>query len=828
MIKIVRLLLSVGFIAWVVNQYFDWHPYYTQAIKGNTRGLFFQLFAIIAILVIGWSFYRLLYHESAVVKATPRPVTLLLGWMVFVGLAVSLLFANSLFASPSGVQGLLGVAMPQFGYFSALGSFLGLFVPTILFVLVVVLLAAGTGYRALVLAKFVPAERLARMVISVAVGLCVLMFLLGILALLHVYTSLVVMLLALVLALIVWSSWSQVLKDFLWERLTVEFAYNRLSWVWASFLLIIITWNAIDIVRAFPIGWDDLGVYMNFPRQIAGTGSLIKGFTGQAYMMITSLGYLFTEASRFGMYLSWLGGVLAIWALYLFGKRFVDSEAGILMAALMYALPMVMHQSFADMKTDMALFFFIIVGVYAVFEALQQRADRHSFYRWLVVAGVTLSTALAIKVTTILALFAVVVLLVWRLASGYWAIVAFGLIHAIYWSQFVITPDFALGTKQVIAIGSLVVALAAGIRAWRLKQSVRGGLQGLAVLFAALAVIWIPWGISVVQAMPVLSVRSFVATALSGGVSEAPQIDWKKIAVNPSACVVSGAEEELGRYIGDDINPLTKYFGLPWDMTMNINQPGFYVDISFLFLSFIPLLILFWKREQWPELWQEVAVFFGIVWYFWLFVSSGIPWYGIAGFLPALLLVMRFRSLAQVHLPGARWWVPLLIILSLTSTTLLRETELGSVGQMAYSFGLKNEQQIIAGTNASYPAIIDVLNQEPFASSKDRYIYRIGTFINYFIDNNRQRVFDDAQLDTFRCLDGDASSDARTVERLQQLGFAYIVYDTNTQTIERDKNGTLHKKVSRFTQFALKNLKVVAPTDPSQYSAGIILFEIPR
>nr|MBP6085300.1 hypothetical protein [Candidatus Gracilibacteria bacterium] len=292
--------------------------------------------------------------------------------------------------------------------------------------------------------------------------------------------------------------------------------------------------------------------------------------------------------------------------------------------------------------------------------------------------------------------------------------------------------------------------------------------------------------------------------------------------------VVSGAEEELGRYIGDDINPLTKYFGLPWDMTMNINQPGFYVDISFLFLSFIPLLILFWKREQWPELWQEVAVFFGIVWYFWLFVSSGIPWYGIAGFLPALLLVMRFRSLAQVHLPGARWWVPLLIILSLTSTTLLRETELGSVGQMAYSFGLKNEQQIIAGTNASYPAIIDVLNQEPFASSKDRYIYRIGTFINYFIDNNRQRVFDDAQLDTFRCLDGDASSDARTVERLQQLGFAYIVYDTNTQTIERDKNGTLHKKVSRFTQFALKNLKVVAPTDPSQYSAGIILFEIPR
>jgi len=40
-----------------------------------------------------------------------------------------------------------------------------------------------------------------------------------------------------------------------------------------------------------------------------------------------------------------------------------------------------------------------------------------------------------------------------------------------------------------------------------------------------------------------------------------------------------------------------------------------------------------------------------------------------------------------------------------------------------------------------------------------------------------------------------------TPDRLQALGFNSVIFDTNTATIEKDLNGTLHKKVQAFVDF---------------------------
>ena len=42
---------------------------------------------------------------------------------------------------------------------------------------------------------------------------------------------------------------------------------------------------------------------------------------------------------------------------------------------------------------------------------------------------------------------------------------------------------------------------------------------------------------------------------------------------------------------------------------------------------------------------------------------------------------------------------------------------------------------------------------------------------------------------------------ALTLQRLQALGINSIIFDTNTATIERDPNGSLHKKVNSFVSF---------------------------
>lgn len=47
----------------------------------------------------------------------------------------------------------------------------------------------------------------------------------------------------------------------------------------ALFLILtyLVSINFINIVRPMPIGWDDLGAYMNYPQIMANNGSLIKG-----------------------------------------------------------------------------------------------------------------------------------------------------------------------------------------------------------------------------------------------------------------------------------------------------------------------------------------------------------------------------------------------------------------------------------------------------------------------------------------------------------------------------------------------------------------------
>jgi hypothetical protein len=87
------------------------------------------------------------------------------------------------------------------------------------------------------------------------------------------------------------------------------------------------------------------------------------------------------------------------------------------------------------------------------------------------------------------------------------------------------------------------------------------------------------------------------------------------------------------------------------------------------------------------------------------------------------------------------------------------------------------------------------------ALSDAPYTYRIGTFISYFIPRNRE-IFPlaDHQLNFFNCINQERDH-TLTLKRLKALGFNSIIFDTNTQTIEQDPNGSLHQKVNAFLEF---------------------------
>lgn len=76
-------------------------------------------------------------------------------------------------------------------------------------------------------------------------------------------------------------------------------------------LTFLISVNFINIVRPMPIGWDDLGVYMNFPQIMANNGAIAKGVGMVAWQVLTGIGFMFHSAPQ-AFFINQIGGILSV------------------------------------------------------------------------------------------------------------------------------------------------------------------------------------------------------------------------------------------------------------------------------------------------------------------------------------------------------------------------------------------------------------------------------------------------------------------------------------------------------------------------------------
>jgi hypothetical protein len=145
---------------------------------------------------------------------------------------------------------------------------------------------------------------------------------------------------------------------------------------------------------------------------------------------------------------------------------------------------------------------------------------------------------------------------------------------------------------------------------------------------------------------------------------------------------------------------------------------------------------------------------------------------------------------------------------------------------LKYAFGVESADAMRERVIPDYDDIRDAA-MERFATLKDTpYVYRVGTFIPYFIPKNLEVLpVADHQLDQFNCLYQERDG-ALTLKRLKALGFNSLIFDTNTATIEKDPAGSLHKKVDQLLAFLNDpslNLKVVV----NNPDAGIVYVLFP-
>jgi hypothetical protein len=734
----------------------------------------------------------------------------------------------------------------------------GFFVSRVLTHLILITLLAllATGFGSLILraVRWKPPTLAAEATFAAAAGCCGMVALLWLMAAVGLFTQWAIWLLLIGIAAVSHRhilQWLRRCRSVQWE---VAWRWSDLSPILGWLLLSYIAFNFLTVIRPFPIGWDDLGVYLNKPRLLVSYGTLIPQMGTFQWEYLTALGFgLFGYDSLFGataaMIINWGAGALAVATVYAFARSYLPRGAA-LAGLLYYTLPLVGHFSFADMKIDNAVF---AMGTLAIFAAMlavvpphhgEEHAHQRADWRWAAIAGMCGGFAFGFKVTAAMVIFAVGIVLAgaplgWMGALG----AAFAALGILFRQQLNLAdvlsrlhvPTDAI-SKPVLTALLLVPALALlGFAVSKRRPALRGTAMTIGAFSVALLVSIAPWimynSVAHGRIIPALLLNPPNTIQMSIDPSgTAPPSDHMKVlppelAVDTTSpiCQSTAKTEELDRYWGFGTG-WTHYALLPWRTVMNIDSAGYYVTTMPALLLFPLLLLLpfFWKREQrWLRLLFAATILLIVLW---MFLANGILWYGIGMFLG---LSVGVAALAvQGPNPVARGAAGVLIGASLLSNFAHREWQYNNMRNLyEYMLGKVSGAAMQERTIPHYDDVRDVVVERAQTMPDRPFIYRVGTFIPYFLPRSPELIpLADNQLELFKCLNQEGDPQL-TLRRFQALGFNSIIFDTNTHTIEQDPNGTLHQKVQAFLTFLnTPNLGVrVLVNDPEGGIAFILL-----
>jgi hypothetical protein len=704
-----------------------------------------------------------------------------------------------------------------------------------------ILLVLGLLFEFLIIGRFV-LERLrlkspsviTEAFLSAAVGACGLIALLWTLAVIGVFTQVAGWAVLLAIPVLLYRQVLYWFEQFIRPQgsITVGFTVEMLLWV---FLLSYIALNFLTVIRPFPIGWDDLGSYLNRPKLLVSYGYFIPALATFQWEYVTSLGFLlFGYDSPFGassaMMINWMQGLLALAGAGVMARTFAG-RGGVLAALLYYTLPMVGHFSYADMKIDNAAFMAATAATIAAFLALfpADHEDMHHVdWKWMSVAGALAGFAFGIKVTTLMVTLALGAVI----AGAHLGISAF--LGASLLALTVLTRQDTLNINQIVqrilerpvdvpvtAIIGVMIIVGAGFIAYAAhvrRAHVVPFMRSVGLFVAGFAVAILPWVIhnnilngntiprlelSAPPAQPVLDpapapgVQNLGKTK-DGRLIRALPPDLAVDLENP-ACKPTGSREELDRYWGFT-GGISHYLTLPWRTTMNIDSAGYYVTTmpALLLFPLVFLLPAFWdRRGKWLR-WLTCGTLLILI--EWMFVASGIVWYGVGMFLG--FTVGLAALLAYTHDAASRWIIGILLTCSLLMNLQMRMwQEDQQKNLLEYAYGEVSADALQERTIPHYDDVAEIVKKRQATMPNQPYTYRVGTFIPYFIPRNIEVLpLADNQLDFFTCIDQERDP-VKTLARLKALGFNGMIFDTNTHTIERDPNGSLHKKVDELLGF---------------------------
>ena len=592
-----------------------------------------------------------------------------------------------------------------------------------------------------------------------------------------------------------WDFWDWLTSK---NKKSTEFKFFSIdTFLWIS-LFFMISSNISDLIRPMPIWWDDMWVYLNMPQRIAEDATVLSGQWGQAYMLLTSIWYsLWPDYvwDNVAMFINWFWWILSIFAVYVFTRRFFNEKMALFTSTFYYFMPMITFQSALDMKMDPPLFFFMTTWALILLDKwnwilskindLIHRITLEDKIKWAIWWTI-LATAFLIKITTAMELFAIFAVLwyfIFNWKTSVWIILIETSIFLLLFSQI---PEFSDLLKQSLSFLFLILWIFF-ISISKIKKHQLIHFKDISISFWIwFLIIALPWFAFNYNDSRSLSFWGITSWAFN----EAIKIDYEKLLidrewVDKEYCTSTGSDEERWRYIWHNQPFFKKYFTLPWKNTMNSEIKWYYLDIWFLYLALIPWLFLLWIYKRfWKKEWA-ILILFCVNWFFWAFSAFWIPWYWLFWFLPALVLAWMVLYDKELNKTEWKYFFTFLIFISIFSFAYLRETKSWNWVNMQYAYWLKTWEQVIDAVVPTYRKTVEMIDIYPRTEDNKWLVYRIWTFIPYFIKDSRRLMITDSQLSIFKCLDWDWKDDKRTLKRLKKLWFKFFILDTNTATIEK-------------------------------------------
>lgn len=213
---------------------------------------------------------------------------------------------------------------------------------------------------------------------------------------------------------------------------------------------------------------------------------------------------------------------------------------------------------------------------------------------------------------------------------------------------------------------------------------------------------------------------------------------------------------------------------------------------------------------------NSIVTLFMVLLFFWVLLSSGVPWYGIM-LIPVGLLIMGMAfenkvswissSNSFVLLMGIIVSIQMLIWLTFRLSGYYATSQLNGymaeAASIQYQTGYideKSYQQVLTKVPAE---LLDYINSNPA-----HLIYRNGTNLQYFIQNNKKRVFEDNQLGNFELLNGVFSDKIDIARAMELSGIKFLIIDLNMANIDKTPEKSLFKKYEKLIRFLYGNAKL--------------------